>query len=407
MTAAGDAVWLAVVGLHEDGLAGLGATARALVDEAGTLVGDQRMLSHLPEDGRERLHWPKPLSALWPEIERRRGQRVCVLASGDPLCHGIGALIAARFAPGEWVMVPAPSAFSLACARLGWSHAEVDTLSLHNRPLEALAGLLAPGARLVVLTRDGTTPAAVAALLTDRGYGASRLTVLERLAGPQERRRDGRAEAWPFARVDDLNVLAIACEAAADALVLPRVSGLADDVFHSDGVMTKREVRAVTLSALAPLPGQVLWDVGAGCGTIGIEWLRATGVRGRVLAVEREPGRRALIAANRDRFGADRLEIVAGSAPEALAGLAAPDAVFIGGGLTGAGVFEACWAALKPGGRLVTNAVTLEAEAAVLQGYGRWGGELVRLAVSRAGQLGGLNGWQAHRTVTQWSVVRR
>jgi precorrin-6Y C5,15-methyltransferase (decarboxylating) len=406
MSAVPGSAWLAVVGLHEDGLAGLGATARALVDGAGTLVGDARMLSHLPEDGRERLIWPKPLSALWPEIERRRGRPVCVLASGDPLCHGIGALIAGRFAPDDWVMVPAPSAFSLACARLGWSHAGVETLSLHNRPVNAVVGLLHPGARLVVLTRDGQTPAEVAALLTARGYGASRLTVLERLAGPREARLDGRADAWPFARVDDLNVLAVACEAGAGAEVLPRVPGLADDAFHSDGVMTKREVRAITLMALAPLPGQILWDVGAGCGSIGIEWLRATGVRGRVLAVERELERRTLIVANRERFGADGLEIVAGSAPEALAGLPPPDAVFIGGGLTCPGVFEACWAALRPGGRLVTNAVTLEAEARVLEGHRRWGGGLVRLAVSRAGRLGGLNGWQAQRTVTQWRVVR-
>ncbi len=406
MSAAGGSAWLSVVGLHEDGLAGLGATARALVDGAGTLIGDGRMLSHLPEDGRERLSWPKPLTALWPEIERRRGRPVCVLASGDPLCHGIGALIAAHFAPGEWVIVPAPSAFSLACARLGWSHAEVDTLSLHNRPLGALAGLLYPGARLVVLTRDGTTPAAVAAWLTAWGYGPSRLTVLERLAGPRERRRDGVAETWPLTPVDDLNVLAIACQATADARMLPRVPGLADGAFQSDGMMTKREVRAITLSTLAPLPGQTLWDVGAGCGSIGIEWLRATGPRGRVLAVEHDAGRRALIAANRDRFGTDRLDIIAGSAPEALAGLASPDAVFIGGGLTNAGVFDACWRGLKPGGRLVTNAVTLEAEAVVLKGYQQFGGELLRLAVSRAGRLGGLSGWQAQRTVTQWCVVR-
>ncbi len=398
--------WLSVVGLHEDGLSGLGAVARALVEGAGTVIGDERMLSHLPEDGRERLSWPKPLSALWPEIERRRGRPVCVLASGDPLCHGIGALIAAHFAPGEWVIVPAPSAFSLACARLGWNQAEVETLSLHNRPLEALAGLLYPGARLVALTRDGTTPAAAAALLTARGYGSSRLTVLERLAGPQEARRDGTAESWPFARVDDLNVLAITCEAAADAWVSPRVAGLADDAFLSDGTMTKREVRAVTLSALAPLPGQTLWDVGAGCGSVSVEWLRAAGPRGRVFAVERSAERRALISANRERFGVDRLDIVAGSAPEALEALPAPDTVFIGGGLTNAGVFEACWVALKPGGRLVTNAVTLEAEAVVLKGYEQFGGELVRLSVSRAGRLGGLSGWRAQRTVTQWTLIR-
>ena len=396
------AAWLSVVGLHEDGLAGLGARARALVDGAESLVGDARMLGHVAEDGRERLSWPKPLSALFPEIDKRRGRRVCVLASGDPLVHGIGALIAARFP--EALFVPAPSSFALARARMGWDEGSVEALSLHHQPLETLAGALRPGARLVVLTRDGATPAAAAAYLTARGYGASRLTVFERMAGPREARIDGLAASWPDAAVDDLNVLAIECVAEGEALVLPRAPGLADEHFASDGVMTKREARALTISALQPLPGQLLWDVGAGCGSIAVEWLRATGPRGRAVAIEAKRERQALIAENRERFGAARLEIVAGEAPGALAGLAAPDSIFIGGGLTAPGVFEACWSALKPGGLLVANGVSLEAEAALAglsQGYG---GSLIRIEISRTVPLGGFTGWRPLMPLTQWSI---
>ena len=394
--------WLSVVGLHEDGLGGLGVAARALVDGADTLIGDARMLAHVPEDGRERLSWPKPLTALFPEIEARRDRRVCVLASGDPLVHGIGTLIAGRFP--EVAIVPAPSAYALARARLGWDEATVDSLSLHNRPLETLAGALYPGARLLVLTRDGTTPAAAAALLTALGYGGSRLTVFERLAGPAEARREGSAAGWPFPQVDDLNVLAVECVADAGAASLPRAPGLDDGLFASDGVMTKREVRTLTIAALQPLPGQVLWDVGAGCGSVAVEWLRMAGPRARAFAIEAKPERQALIAGNVRRFGAARLEIVAGTAPAALSGLAEPDAVFIGGGLTAPGVVDACWQALRPGGVLVANGVTLEAEAA-LAGLAAWrGGTLTRIDIARTVPLGSFTGWRPLMPVAQWSA---
>ncbi|MEI7609374.1 MAG: precorrin-6y C5,15-methyltransferase (decarboxylating) subunit CbiE, partial [Rhodospirillaceae bacterium] len=387
---------------HEDGLAGLGARARALVEGAETLAGDARMLAHIPEDGRERLSWPKPLSALFPEFEKRRGKRVCVLASGDPLVHGIGALIAARFPEAE--IVPAPSSFALARARMGWDAGSSDTLSLHNRPLESLGAALRPGARLLVLTRDGATPAVAAAFLTARGYGASRLTVFERMAGPREARLEGTAADWPHPAVDDLNVLAIACVGDAGVVAMSRAPGLDDDLFASDGVMTKREARILTIAALAPQPGQVLWDVGAGCGSIAIEWLRLAGPRARAFAIEAKPERLALIAENRTRFGADGLEPKAGEAPGALEGLTAPDVIFIGGGLTAPGVFDACWQALKPGGVLVANGVSLEAEAA-LAGLSRGhGGALVRIEVARAAPLGGFTGWRPLMPLTQWSV---
>ncbi len=397
------APWFCVVGLHEDGLAGLGCRARALVDQADVLVGDARLLGHVPEDGRERLCWPKPLAALFPDLEQRQGrQRICVLASGDPLVYGIGSLIAVRFSGA--VIVPAPSSFALARARMGWDEGRSEALSLHHHGVETLAGSLFPGARLLVLTRDGTTPALVAAFLTGRGYGVSRLTVLERMAGPQERRLEGQAARWPHGSVDPLNVLAIECLAEGEALALPHAPGLADELFASDGVMTKREARALTISALQPLPGQVLWDVGAGCGSIGIEWLRAAGPRARVLAVEAKPARQALIAVNRDRFGAGRLEIVGGQAPGVLAGLVAPDTVFIGGGVTAEGVFDACWQALRPGGVLVANAVSLEAEAALAGLSQRFGGALIRIEISRTVALGGFTGWKPMMPLTQWST---
>ncbi|MEI6985740.1 MAG: precorrin-6y C5,15-methyltransferase (decarboxylating) subunit CbiE [Rhodospirillaceae bacterium] len=395
--------WLSMIGLHEDGLDGLGVTARRLVDGAETLIGDARMLALVADDGRERLMWPKPLTALFPEIERRRGRPVCVLASGDPLNYGIAALITAHFAPGYWVIMPAPSAFSLACARLGWPHSTVEILSLHNRPLAALAGFIRPNARLVVLTRDGSTPAAAASLLTELGYGASAITVFERMAGPHEARLEGRADAWSYDRLDDLNVMAIACAASGAALVLGCAPGLPDEAFFSDGMITKREARALTVSALMPQPAQILWDVGAGCGTVGIEWLRAAGQRSRVLAIESEPSRCAMIAANRARFGAVRLEIIAGSAPDALSGLVVPDAVFIGGGLTVPGVFDASLLALRPGGVMVVNTVTLEGERMLLEFHHRLGGELMRLAVARASALGRQATLRPQLPLTQWT----
>ncbi len=394
--------WLWVIGLHEDGLAGLGARARALVEGAEILVGDARMLHHVPEDGRERLTWPKPLSALFAEIEKRRGRRVCVLASGDPLVHGIGALIVARFS--ETVFLPAPSSFSLVRARLGWEDGSVECLSLHHHPLATLAGALYPDAKLIVLSRDGTTPGEVAGYLTQHGFGSSLMTVFERMAGPHEVRQEGLAASWSHPRIDDLNVIAIACRADSGARSLPRSPGLEDDLFASDGVMTKREVRALTISALQPLPSQVLWDVGAGCGSVAIEWLRAAGQKARVVAIESKPERCALIAENRGRFGATRLEILAGEAPEALAGLTAPDRVFIGGGITAPGLFEACWSALRPGGVLVANAVSLEAEAMLAELSRRHGGVLIRIDIARTVPLGGFTAWRALMPLTQWSV---
>ncbi len=397
--------WLGIVGIGETGIDSLGAAARTLVETAEVLVGGERHLAMIPEDERERLAWPSPFDALIEDIEKRRGRRVCVLATGDPMCYGVGAILARHFALDDLTIIPAPSAFSLACARLGWSCTEVESLSVHGRPLEVLLSHLQPGAKLLVLAHDRETPGRIATMLRERGYGESPITVLEYLGGPRERLVSGRAARWSAATVADFHTLAIECAAAPDAKVLPRTPGLSDDAFQHDGQITKREVRAVTLAKLCPVPGQLLWDVGAGCGSVSVEWMRSAR-RARAVAVERSRERLPLIAANASALGTPTLQVVEGHAPEALRGLEAPDAVFIGGGITADGLFEQCWQSLKPGGRLVANGVTLEAEQAFALWRTQAGGELVRFAVSRASPVGGFTGWRPQMNVTQFSAVK-
>ncbi len=397
--------WLSIVGIGEDGLAGLTAPARALVDDAEVFVGGERHLAMLPQDDRERLAWPSPLSALLDEIESRRGTRVCVLASGDPLWYGVGVSLLKRIRRSEIAILPGRSAFTLSAARIGWPLAEVDCLTLHGRPLAMLHPYIQPNAKLLVLSEDAATPAAVAALLTERGYGESHLTVLEHLDGEKERCVEGTAVTWSANDVADLNTIAVDCIAAPDAPLLPRTPGLPDEAFRHDGQMTKREVRAATLSALMPVSGQLLWDVGAGCGSVAVEWMRAA-PRARAVAIERKAERRAMIAENAESLGTPLLQIVAGQAPDALYGLEAPDAVFIGGGVSNPGLIEVCWTKLKTGGRLVANAVTLEGEAALLDWQKQHGGRLTRIAVSRAEPVGPFRGWRPMMPVTQYSSTK-
>lgn len=397
--------WLSIVGLGEDGLAGLSPAARGLVDAAEVLIGGERHLAMLPEDGRERLTWPSPLLALVDDILARRGQAVCVLATGDPLAYGIGSTLVGRVPIEEITIIPGASAFSLAAARLGWILAEVDCLTLHGRPLALLEPYIQPGAKLLLLSNGPETPAAVAARLLARGAGKSAMTALAHMGGSRESRISASAEDWGDPEVPALNTLAVDCRLDAGAPLLPRVPGLPDEAFRNDGQLTKREQRAVTLAALAPVAGQLLWDVGAGCGSIAIEWMRAA-PRARAIAVEHNKARIAMIAENAEALGAPQLQIVEGKAPPALEGLEPPEAVFLGGGLSTPGLIDACWAALKPGGRLVANAVTLEGEQVLTAWQSRAGGRLTRIAVARAEAVGPFRGWRPLMPVTQLSAVK-
>jgi precorrin-6B C5,15-methyltransferase / cobalt-precorrin-6B C5,C15-methyltransferase len=345
--------------------------------------------------------WPSPFDGAAAEVLRHRGRPICVLASGDPFHYGIGAVLARHVDAREMIVVPAPSAFSLAAARLGWSLPQTVLLSVHGRMLDLARPHLQPGARILALTSDGEGPAALAKLLADTCFGASRMTILEALGGPRERTRGTSAAGFDFGTVDALNTVAIEVDAAPDARVLARTPGLADALFEHDGQITKREVRAVTLSSLAPRRGELLWDIGAGSGSVAIEWMLADPVM-RAIALERRTDRAARIRRNAAAFGVPGLEIVEGAAPAAFAGLATPDAIFIGGGASDAGVLDAASRALQPNGRRVVNAVTLETEAALLARHAAFGGELVRIAISRAGAVGEKTGWRAAMPVMQW-----
>jgi precorrin-6Y C5,15-methyltransferase (decarboxylating) len=304
-------------------------------------------------------------------------------------------------------VIPAPSAFSLAAARLGWSLPQTALISVHGRSLDLVRPHLQPGARILALTSDGQGPAALAKLLAESGFGASRLTVLEALGGQYERIRSASAAGFDFGAIDPLNTVAIEVEAAPDARVLARTPGLSDALFEHDGQITKREIRAITMSSLAPRRGELLWDIGAGSGSVAIEWMLADPLFMRAIAIEERADRAARIQRNAAAFGVPSLEVVQGAAPAALANLPSPDAIFIGGGASNAGVLDAALAALRGGGRLVVNAVTLETEALLIARHAALGGELIRIAISRADAVGNKTAWRPAMPVTQWIWVKR
>ncbi|PYY72106.1 cobalamin biosynthesis bifunctional protein CbiET [Pseudomonas jessenii] len=396
--------WLTVVGIGEDGFKGLGKNARHALLNASRIIGGQRQLDLLPACIRgERQLWPSPFTL--EAILTRRGDPVCVLASGDPMFFGVGASLARQLPAAEMLTLPAPSSCSLAAARMGWPLQDVVTLSVVARPVAALNAHLSSGVRLLVLSNDGRSPAAIAALLRERGFGPSRLTVLEHLGGEAERRVDGMASGWDDALIADLNLIAIECIAEPNTLRLSRLAGLPDSAFQHDGQLTKRDVRAITLARLAPVPGELLWDVGAGSGSIGIEWMRAH-PSCRALAIEADAGRQALIEHNRDALGVPGLQLVRGSAPQVLAGLERPDAIFIGGGVTREGVLDTCWAELKPGGRLIANAVTLQSEMTLMTWREQHGGELTRIHIAQAQPLGDFDTWRQALPITLLDVTK-
>ena len=397
---------LTVIGLGEDGTDALSPAARALIGQAEVLVGGARHLAMVPDGPARRLTWRTPLAATMDEIRALKEKRIVVLATGDPFCFGIGTALRRAFPEDEIETIPAPSAFSLARARLGWSADETVGVTLHGRPLETVRAFLAPGQRLLVLSHDGTTPAALAAELTGVGYGASLLTVFSHMGGPGEACVSERAERWREPRVPDLNTIAVECRADGRVKRFRGAPGLPDRAFENDGQLTKREIRLQTVSALDPRPRALLWDVGAGAGSVAIEWLLGERTANAV-AVERDAERCARIARNASALGVPRLAVQAGEAPAALDGLAAPDAVFIGGGLTATALIETCWERLAPGGTLVANAVTVAGEAVLAEWCARHEGTLTRLAVSRARPVGRHLAWRPLMPVTQLALVKR
>lgn len=397
--------WLTIVGLGEDGLDGLSPAAVSAIAQAGFIVGGRRHLDLIKVDPAISMAWPSPLQNAFPAILARRGEPVVVLASGDPFFYGVGSLLAEIVDPREMAVLPAPSAFALAAARLGWPGQDVVRVSLHGRALERVLPHAQPGARLLALSWDGTTPRKLAVLLAARGLGKSQLTVLEAMGGARERRRSASAEAFDIDDIDPLNLVAIEVEGAANARVIPFTPGLPDDWFEHDGQISKREVRALTVAALRPTRGEVLWDVGAGSGSVAIEWMLSDPSL-RAFAIEENATRAARITRNALSFGVPDLQVIESKAPAGLDRLPDPDAIFIGGGSGDPGVVDACLDRLKFGGRLVINAVTVETNAEVFALQARLGGELTQIAISRLDRIGGFHALRPALPVVQWTWVK-
>jgi len=410
--------WLCVIGIGEDGWDDLSADARDLLYESEIVLGGERHLKMLPKDWEgERIIWSSPIREAvskivsWRPEDSAIAQKVAIMASGDPLCYGIAAKLLRHLPIEEIWIKPALTTFSLMCSRIGWSLPDVETLTIHGRPVEMLHPFVQPGAKLLILSKGEESPKQAAELLSARGFGKSKITVLEHLGGTKERQFSGQADSWNHPEGAALNAMAIECIPENNANVLSRNPGLPDEAFLHDGQLTKREIRAVALSKLMPVVDHLLWDVGAGCGSVSIEWMR-TNPRCRAVAIEKSKSRLKLIEQNSQELGVPMLQIISGSAPEVLVDLPAPDAVFIGGGLSSGNLLQTCWSALKPGGRLVANAVTLEGEQKLLQwqnenaGKSSASGDLTRLSISRAEKIGKFQGWKEMRSVIQLAVIK-
>jgi precorrin-6Y C5,15-methyltransferase (decarboxylating) len=400
------APWLSILGIGEDGVDGLTAPARALLSEARFVIGGARHLRlAAPLITGEHAFWPQPFSGGMAMIAAHRPGPMVVLASGDPFCYGVGTSIAKHFAAEDWRCLPAPSCLSLACAALGWPLQKVETISFCGRPIEPLTAMLRPGRQILALSEDATTPGKVATFLCAHGFGASEIVLLEALGGPEQRIRRSTAATFAITDAHALNLLAITLAADANIAELPIASGLPDNAFAHDGQLTKREIRAVTLSALAPRAGELLWDIGTGSGSIAIEWLRLHPSL-RAIAIERRTDRLARAIENAQRLGVPRLQTIEGAAPAALEGLPAPDAIFIGGGAQAPGMIDAAWSALRPGGRMVINSVTIETDIALFAANRRLGGTLSRIGVERLTDIGGMHGFRPAMTITQWTATK-
>jgi precorrin-6Y C5,15-methyltransferase (decarboxylating) len=394
--------WLTIVGIGGDGLAGLGAIAIQTIEEAEILFGGAR---HLRLVGKEGVIWKSPIEQSFVELDQYQGKNVVVIASGDPMWFGVGATLGRRYGSEFIKIIPSPSSFSLVAARMLWPVSDIECLTVHGRDLDRIRAFLMPGNKLVILTADGQTPSQIADLVVNAGYSKSVITAFSQMGNTNESKYEDSAINWPYENIPDLNTVAVECVPDEGLVLRPRAPGLPDEVFEHDGQITKREVRAITISSLAPMPGQMLWDIGAGCGSISIEWLRATS-NARAVAVERNIDRLGMINRNALALGTPELKVVFGEALTEIIGLPSPDAVFIGGALTSGGLLEYCWQNLKLGGRLVANAVTFEGERRLVEIREKHGGELSKIEISRAHSLGGYTSWQALKPITQLTTLK-
>ncbi len=400
------APWLTLIGIGEGGRSSLSPAAIAALAQARLVVGGARHLALAAPLACESLCWPSPMEAAYPQILSRRGENVVVLATGDPFFYGVGSVLARKIPPEEMLCLPSPSAFSLVAARLGWAQQDCDLITLHGRPLERIIPHLQDGAKIIALSWDAKTPSRLGQLLTQRGFGATRMTVCEHLGGPRERVRAAVARDFSLDGIEALNTVALDLVAESDAKILPRAPGLPDEFFEHDGQITKAEIRALTLSALAPRPGELLWDIGAGSGSVAIEFMLADN-KNSAIAIERNSTRAERIRRNALALGTPGLRVIEGKAPAILGDLPRPHKIFIGGGATEAGLIDAALDALLPGGRLVVNGVTLETQGLLAAHHGALGGQLIQAQISRAERLGGFFAFRPALPIVQWIYAKK
>jgi len=399
--------WLTVIGIGEDGLHSLPPSSLELIKAAEVLVGGARHLAKVPDYGAQRMDWGKGFFNAIEELEDYKHKNVVVVASGDPLNFGAASTLRKRYAADEMTIIPAPGSFSLAAARMGWSLPDVEQVTVHGRPLEVINLYLAPGAKLLILSWNGASPADLANLLCGKGFGKSVIHVFEHMGGELENHIEATAEGWDIERTADLNTMALECVAGPNAQCWSRVPGLPEAAFEHDGKITKREVRAATLALLAPLPSETLWDIGAGSGAVGIEWLRSDNSV-NALAFEHDAGKCEVITRNAGNLGVPRLKIIEGSAVEKITEIeTSPDAIFMGGGVSDRTLMEACWQRLADGGRLVANGVTVEAHAALMEFQKTHDGELTRISVARSGAVGSMTALRPLMDVLQLKVIKQ
>ena len=398
--------WLSIIGVNEGGFGSWSNTAQRLFDQAEVLVSSERLFNLLDKDKRERIYWENDFSATLDQILKLRHQKVCILATGDPMFFGIGSTLSRHVSAQEIDVEPAPSVFSLICARLMWSQRDAVAVSLHGRELASLIRHLHPGAKIVVLSHDGQTPAKVARLLCDNGYSNSQLTVFEHLGGTLEKISTTSAAAFSLSDIPGFNSIALDCHCSQSKLPASRLPGLSDDYFEGDGVMTKKHIRALTISSLAPKPKDVLWDIGAGCGTIAIEWLRSV-ENTKAYAIEEKSERVNFIKQNAQNLGTPELDIIESAAnQEILDSLAIPDAIFIGGGSSDFELIKYCWNKLKPSGRLVINSVSIDAEQNLIKALNEFGGELCHISLEHLQSLGQQQAWKPDRKISHYLVTK-